>query len=78
MARRLSPTGEIAEDAEQEAWFAVAQAPDGVGVDGLKAAIVTSVASAVYMERKSRKAWKRWIRVLQEERSYSFTTEIAK
>lgn len=66
MARRLSPTPEIAEDCEQEAWFAVAQAPDSVSVRSLRDAIVTSVASAVWQERKPRRAWKRWIRVLNE------------
>ena len=64
MARRLSPTPEAAEDAEQEAWLAIYQAPDGVSVAGLKSAIVTTVASAVYIERKPRKAWKRWVREL--------------
>ena len=66
MARRLSPTREVAEDAAQEAWLAVAQAPDGVSVASLRAAVVTSVASAVYVERKPRKAWRRWVRVLKE------------
>lgn len=66
MARRLSPTLEVADDCEQEAWLAVFQAPDGVSVKGLREAIVTSVASAVWQERKPRRAWKRWIRVLNE------------
>ena len=66
MARRLSPTVECAEDCEQEAWLAVAQAPDGVSVKGLRDAIVTSVASAVWQERKPRKAAKMWIRCLKE------------
>jgi uncharacterized membrane protein YccC len=66
MARRLSPTAECAEDAEQEAWLAVAQAPDGVSVGSLRAAVVTSVASAVWQERKPRRAWRRWVRELRE------------
>ena len=66
MAKRLSPSREAAEDAEQECWLAIAQAPDGVHVDGLRAAIVTSVASAVWQERKPRRAAKMWIRVLKE------------
>lgn len=66
MARRLSPTPEIAEDCEQEAWLAVAQAPDGVSTHSLRDAIVTSVASAVWQERKPRRAWKRWLRILEE------------
>ena len=66
MACRLSPTPEVAEDCEQEAWLAVSQAPDGVDVAGLRDAIVTSVASAVWQERKPRRAAKMWIRCLKE------------
>ena len=51
---------EAAKDAEQEAWLAVAQAPDGVSKEGLKAAVVTSVASFVWQERKHRRLT-RWL-----------------
>jgi hypothetical protein len=66
MARRLSPSKECAEDAESEAWLAIWQAPDGVTIKGLKDAIVTTVASAVWVERKPRRAAKRWVSLLRE------------
>ena len=65
MARRLAPTREAAEDAEQEAWFAIGQAPDHVSMASLRSAIVASMASSVHQERKPYRAWKRWVSVLK-------------
>jgi DNA-directed RNA polymerase specialized sigma24 family protein len=67
MARRLSPTREIAEDASQEAWAAIAQAPDNVSIASLKDSVTTSVASSVWQfHGKSLRNNQRWIRILRD------------
>jgi hypothetical protein len=67
VSRRLSPTREAAEDAEQECWLAISKAPDSVGMEGLVQTAGLIVASAVNQsETKPSRAVGAWIRVLKE------------